>query len=127
MIGEAPSHNWDLPDVELPEDDGTYHDFTPEQWVRWFRTQSTFVQIRVAAQVLELQHEANRHFNQDTEGRLGRANDTVESLRDHLRGIKDGCRSILEDVRKVKSAKRRSAMLAERLTAIGVSIKESGL
>lgn len=122
----APMFNWDLPNVEMPEGDDTPV-LSAEQWVVWFRTLPTAAQIEAAKSIMELQNELQDHFNMDTTGRLGRAEDTVESLRDALRGIKDGLRSILEQTKGVKPSKKRAALLAERITAIGVSIKGMGL
>jgi hypothetical protein len=98
-----------------------------EQWVVWFRTQPTWTQVRIAQSVMDLQAESGRHFSLDFENRAGRAEDTVQSLRGNLGAIKDSLRSILEETKGVRPHKKRAAMLAERITAIGVAIKEMRL
>lgn len=124
-----PTFNWELPDVEMPEDDGSFPVLTAEQWVVWFRTLPTYTQIATAAAILELQSKAatpERDVDYIVE-RMGRAEDTVESLRATLHDIKVSLRLILEQTKGVKPSKKRAALLAERCTAIGVRIKGMGL
>lgn len=120
----APMFNWDLPDVDMPEGDDTPV-LSAEQWVVWFRTQPTFSQIQIAKSIMELQIE--RPFFLKIEDHAVHSEMTIEALRDALRGIKAGLRSALEETKGMKPSKKRAALLAERITAIGVSIKGMGL
>lgn len=124
---ESPTFNWELPDVEMPPDDGSFPVLTAEQWVVWFRTLPTYSQIIVAGSILELEAGVSLVTVADVRYEPSATGDTVESLRAALRGIKDSLRSILEDTKGMKPAKKRAAMLAERITAIGVGIKGMGL
>jgi hypothetical protein len=123
---QDPLWNWDLPDVEVPDDPGCPV-LSAEQWVVWFRTQPTWTQVRIAQSVMDLQAGSEQQALMNYEGRAGRAEDTVQSLRESLGAIKDSLRSILEDTKGVRPQKKRAAMLAERITAIGVAIKEMRL
>lgn len=119
----VPMFNWDLPDVQVPED-GDAPALTPEQWVRWFRTLPTAAQIGVAQTILELPASPG-----PASAPVPDAPVRYEApvLRMALLNVQDGLRSALMDAKDVKPQRKRSALLVERITAIGVAIKGLGL
>jgi hypothetical protein len=124
-VSEDREWNWDLPGVKVPMmDDGTHPDLTPEQFVVWFRTQSTASQIRTAATILEVKPELARPVKVVPKGAMVY---DAQSLRNMLVAVQDSLRSILEDTREIRVSKRRAALLTERIIAVGVAIKEMGL
>lgn len=118
--------DYSIPKVALPDnEDGTFPPLTPEQFVVWFRTQSTASQIRTAAAILDVKpHLANPVKVVDGGGVAY----DVDSLRNTLLALQDNLRAVLEESRTLKgSYKRRCTLLTERVIALGVAIKEMGL
>lgn len=112
-----------MPDVELPADpDGVFPPLNAEQWVKFFRIQTTMAQVAIAAAVLELAGDDQAAVPMQYRGApamVRPTDDAAEVLRKVLKELDSIM--LIED--KLKS--RKSAIIVDRIEALRFAIRRA--
>jgi hypothetical protein len=112
-----------LPDVPLPADpDGIFPALNAEQWVKWFRLQTTRAQIAIAAAVLELAGDDKAAVPMKYRGEpalIGADDDSTDILRKVLKEL-DSIREIEDNLRT-----RKAGAVVDRVEALAFAIRRA--
>lgn len=112
-----------MPEVDLPDDpDGTFPSLNPEQWVKFFRLQTTMAQVSIAAAVLELAGDNEAAVPMQYRGHPAMV-DPTDDAGDVLRKVLKELDSIMAMDDKLKS--RRSAHIVDRVEALAFAIRRA--
>lgn len=112
-----------MPDVVLPDDpDGTFPPLNPEQWVKFFRLQTTMAQVAIAAAVLELAGDDQAAVPMQYRGNPAMVEPTDDAS-DVLRKVLKELDSILEVEDKTRA--RKAAHIVDRIEALRFAIRRA--